>query len=91
MSKTTNKTQIIHIEHSSLIYRYAYGLLYRANSRMANNFGSQNLRMTNAIYTNGWLDPMLYHGIPYTQDNDTFTINLYGTMKAMFFYSSNMP
>lgn len=45
---------------------------------MRNTYGSYEQRITNIIYTNGYLDPMRYNGIYYNNniDDSTFVLNI---------------
>lgn len=73
-------TERINALMQNIIFRsfssYVFDTIRLANPGLRTIFGSLDQRITNVIYTNGYLDPMMYSGIIYTFDQNSFAHNI---------------
>lgn len=59
------------------------------NPSLRNNFGSLYLSVDNVIFTNGYLDAWIYHGVIYTYAPNSIAIN-FERMHFSYFFASNI-
>lgn len=86
-----NENTVLQYQNSKISdFSFVFDIIRTTGSpSLRNNFGSLDVHVDNVIFTNGYLDAWIYHGIIYTYAPNSVAIN-FDSMKFSHFLALNL-